>query len=163
MKVTMVTKRADTIEEGIGYMIEAAIENYTEYRTDMEKSYADEWSQERMKEDIENYTNSIQMEKRRKYHRVRSGGNQFLTFVCAVDVETKEGKFRKGDVLMSAGADTPAMNKARGNVLTGGYPITWQGALYLVETGIRQWGAGWMNPSYDQVMEAPINADGDFI
>ena len=36
-----------------------------------------------------------------------------------------------GDVLMPAGWNAPARNKARGNILRGGYPIEWTGACYL--------------------------------
>jgi len=32
---------------------------------------------------------------------------------------------------MAAGYNAPARNKARGNILRGGYPINWTGACYL--------------------------------
>ena len=40
-------------------------------------------------------------------------------------------KFQKGDVLKCAGYNAPARNKARGNVLNGGFNIQWTGPLYL--------------------------------
>ena len=39
--------------------------------------------------------------------------------------------FKKGDILKAAGYNAPALNSARGNVLTGNYPIQWTGPLYL--------------------------------
>ena len=39
--------------------------------------------------------------------------------------------FKKGDILKAAGYNAPALNSARGNVLTGNYPIQWTGPLYI--------------------------------
>ena len=39
--------------------------------------------------------------------------------------------FKKGDILKAAGYNAPALNAARGNVLTGNYLIQWTGPLYL--------------------------------
>ena len=39
--------------------------------------------------------------------------------------------FKKGDILKAAGYNKPALNSARGNVLTGNYAIQWTGPLYL--------------------------------
>ncbi len=41
------------------------------------------------------------------------------------------GHLKKGDVLKAAGYNKPALNSARGNVLTGNYAIQWTGPLYL--------------------------------
>ena len=37
-------------------------------------------------------------------------------------------KFKKGDILKAAGWAAPARNKARGNILEGGYTVRWTGA-----------------------------------
>ena len=39
--------------------------------------------------------------------------------------------FKKGDILKAAGYNAPALNSARGNVLSGNYPIQWTGPLYM--------------------------------
>ena len=39
--------------------------------------------------------------------------------------------FKKGDILKAAGYNAPALNSARGNVLSGNYAIQWTGPLYL--------------------------------
>ena len=57
--------------------------------------------------------------------------NGVFAFVCKDDVSGPFGSFKKGDVLMPASFNRPALNKARGNVLTGNYPIQWTGPLYL--------------------------------
>ena len=40
-------------------------------------------------------------------------------------------KFKKGDILKASGYNAPALNRARGNILEGGYTIKWTGPLYL--------------------------------
>ena len=57
----------------------------------------------------------------------RNGGSVW-GFIVNTD---NDKKFRKGDILKAAGYNAPALNSARGNVLTGNYPIQWTGPLYL--------------------------------
>jgi len=40
-------------------------------------------------------------------------------------------KFKAGDILKAASWKKPARNKARGNILDGGYSIRWTGPEYL--------------------------------
>ena len=50
------------------------------------------------------------------------------SFIVAVD---DDKRFKKGDILMAASWNAPARNRARGNVIDGGYGINWTGAEYL--------------------------------
>ncbi len=63
-----------------------------------------------------------------KYIRVFNEGGSGWGFVVNVD---NDKKFKKGDILMAAGYNAPARNKARGNILDGGYTIRWTGPLDL--------------------------------
>jgi hypothetical protein len=63
-----------------------------------------------------------------KYIKITEKGGGVKAFVVGVD---NDKKFKKGDILMAAGYNAPARNKARGNILNGGYPINWTGPCYL--------------------------------
>ena len=63
-----------------------------------------------------------------KYIKVFTEGGSVWGFVVNTD---NDKKFRKGDILKAAGYAAPARNKARGNILDGGYTINWTGPLYL--------------------------------
>jgi hypothetical protein len=63
-----------------------------------------------------------------KYIKVFSEGGSVWGFVVNTD---NDKKFRKGDILKAAGYAAPARNKARGNIVAGGYTISWTGPLYL--------------------------------
>ena len=61
-----------------------------------------------------------------KYIKVFSEGGSVWGFVVNTD---KDKKFKKGDILKAAGYAAPARNKARGNIVDGGYTIRWTGAM----------------------------------
>jgi len=63
-----------------------------------------------------------------KYIKVFTEGGSVWGFVVNTD---NDKKFKKGDILKAAGYAAPARNKARGNILDGGYTIRWTGPLYL--------------------------------
>tara|TARA_R110001592_G_scaffold2788_1_gene15793 strand:- start:892 stop:1242 length:351 start_codon:yes stop_codon:yes gene_type:complete len=63
-----------------------------------------------------------------KYIKVIKERGGVWGFVVNTD---KDKKFKKGDILKAAGYAAPARNKARGNILDGGYTINWTGPLYL--------------------------------
>ena len=66
-----------------------------------------------------------------KYIRIISKNS---VWGCVVNTENDK-KFKKGDLVKSAGYNKPTRNKARGNVLEGGFPINWTGPLYLIGKG----------------------------
>tara|TARA_R110000868_G_scaffold132582_1_gene343775 strand:- start:45 stop:389 length:345 start_codon:yes stop_codon:yes gene_type:complete len=61
-----------------------------------------------------------------KYIKVFTEGGSVWGFVVNTD---KDKKFKKGDILKAAGYAAPARNKARGNIVDGGYTIRWTGAM----------------------------------
>ena len=75
----------------------------------------------------EKYANSFEVKYGSKYIKIVSN-NSVTAFIVGTD---KDKKFKRGDILMAAGYNAPARNKARGNLLDGNYPIQWTGPLYL--------------------------------
>ena len=101
-------KPASSLEEGAKYMIEAMIEDYNEtgYGTDTPDNY--------------------KVTEGRKYLKVVRK-NSVTAFVHKEDFK----HFKKGDVLKASSWNAPALNRARGNIFDGMYPIEWTGPLYL--------------------------------
>ena len=109
-----IKKTFETVEAGIENMLAAAESDYNNFMPDNEKmckEFADGWD--------------VKMGK--KYIKIASKISVW-GFVVNVD---NDKKFKKGDVLMAAGWAGPARNKARGNVLEGGFGIEWTGPRYL--------------------------------
>ena len=61
-------------------------------------------------------------------------------FIAKSDFQVKNKKksggefidFKEGDLLMSAGWKTPALNKSRGNIFSDDYNVQWTGPNYLI-------------------------------
>ena len=113
--MTLTTKTADTVSDGIGNMIETMKDDFIAWDGD-----ADGWQ-------AREYCDGFKVMTGKKYARVINR-DCVAAFVVLVD---NDKKFRKGDILKPAGYATPARNSARGNVLDGGYKIKWTGTLYL--------------------------------
>ena len=77
---------------------------------------------------VANFEDKISVKYGQKYIKIISD-NSVWGFVVSTD---DHPKFKKGDILKAAGRNQPAMNKARGNVLDGGYSIAWTGPHYLI-------------------------------
>ena len=113
-----IKKKFETVDDGIENLIADAIYDYSDqdYRIDninegMNKKFVD----------------GFVVKKGKKYIKIASKISVW-GFVVNVD---NDKKFKKGDVLMAAGWAGPARNKARGNVLEGGFGIEWTGPRYL--------------------------------
>ena len=73
--------------------------------------------------------NQLSVEEGRKYLKIVKTDNQ--KSVWGFIQKDDDGKFRAGDILKAASWASPARNKARGNILDGGYSIRWTGPEYL--------------------------------
>ena len=109
-----IKKTFKTVEAGIENMLAAAESDYNNFMPEnkgMCDDFADGWK--------------IKVGK--KYIKIASKISVW-GFVVNVD---NDKKFKKGDLLYPAGYAAPARNKARGNVLEGGFAIQWTGPAYL--------------------------------
>ena len=115
-----VNKTADNLKQGIKNMMAGAKLDYEKwsYKGDGTSSYS--------KQQIDEWDSKTSVREGKKYIKVVQENGVFC-FVCKTDFK----HFKKGDILKAAGFNAPALNSARGNVLTGNYPIQWTGPLYL--------------------------------
>jgi hypothetical protein len=77
--------------------------------------------------ELANFDDSFEVKEGSKYIKLIRGGGVW-GFIVNTDTDKK---FAKGDILMAAGYNAPARNKARGNVF-GEYSVAWTGPHYLV-------------------------------
>jgi hypothetical protein len=119
---------AKTLDEGITNMMNTAKMDYQMWCThsSTDANAISEYS----KKELNEWQSKIKIMYGKKFIKVIRENGVFA-FVCKDDVSGPFGSFKKGDVLMPASYNRPALNKARGNVLTGNYPIQWTGPLYL--------------------------------
>ena len=73
------------------------------------------------------FVQALRIEEGRKYIKIIKQGSVW----GFIQKEDDAKGFRKGDILLAAGYNAPARNKARGNILDGGYKIRWTGPYYL--------------------------------
>ena len=109
-----------SVLSGLGKMKAAMIEDYAKF---MPPSKSDTTAKMNAA-----YAENFTITYGKKYIKITEKGGGVKAFVVGVD---NDKKFKKGDILMPAGYNAPARNKARGNILRGGYPINWTGACYL--------------------------------
>ena len=118
----IVDKKADNLKDGITNMMLGAKNDYI----NMSTSYGKKELQGYSKEQVDNWDNNTKVSEGKKYIKIVQG-----TGVFAFVMKEDSGRFKKGDVLKAAGYNKPALNSARGNVLTGNYYINWTGPLYM--------------------------------
>ena len=78
---------------------------------------------------FDRFKSRISFKEGKKYIKIFTEGGSVWGFVVNTDTDKK---FRKGDILKAASYKAPATNKARGNIIDGGYTIRWTGPEYLI-------------------------------
>ena len=116
-----VNKKADNLKDGITNMMLGAKNDYIRMSTSGGKELTGY-----SKEQVDNWDNKTRVTEGKKYIKIVQD-----TGVFAFVMKEDSGHLKKGDILKAAGYNKPALNSARGNVLTGNYAIQWTGPLYL--------------------------------
>ena len=117
-----VEKTAKTLDEGIKNLMAGAKLDYERMSTSNFKKELTGYS----KEQVDNWDKKTKISQGKKYIKVVQDTGVFC-FIVKEDFK----HFKKGDILKAAGYNAPALNSARGNVLSGNYAIQWTGPLYL--------------------------------
>lgn len=110
------------VQTGVEVLIEAIKTDYREWS----RRGAVEYS-EINKKMINEFETGISYKEGQKYIKIISNTGSVWGFVVKKD----DAKFKAGDILRAASWNSPARNKARGNVFNG-YSIQWTGPNYLV-------------------------------
>ena len=116
-----VEQKADNLKDGITNMMLGAKNDYIRMSTSGGKELTGY-----SKEQVDNWDNKTKISQGKKYIKIVQDTGVFC-FIAKEDFK----HFKKGDILKAAGYNAPALNSARGNVLSGNYPIQWTGPLYL--------------------------------
>jgi len=116
-----VEKTANTIDEGIKNLMSGAKDDYKRWSTNAHGEQS-QWS----KDSVDDWDNKTKVMPGKKYIKIVQDRGVFC-FIAKEDFK----HFKKGDILKAAGYNKPALNSARGNVLSGNYNIQWTGPLYL--------------------------------
>ena len=75
---------------------------------------------------FDEFVSRLSIEEGSKYIKIVSNGSVWGF------INKGNKKFKVGDILKAASWRAPALNKARGNILEGGYDIKWTGPNYLI-------------------------------
>ena len=116
-----VDKKADNLKDGITNMMLGAKDDYKRWSSNAHGEQS-QWA----KDSVAAWDTKTKVYPGKKYIKVVQENGVFC-FIVKEDFK----HFKKGDILKAAGYNAPALNSARGNVLTGNYPIQWTGPLYL--------------------------------
>ena len=118
----LVNWKAKDLQEGMENMMLGAKADYVQMSTSYGKKELTGYSLEQTNK----WDSNTKISQGKKYIKVVQENGVFC-FIVKEDFK----HFKKGDILKAAGYNAPALNSARGNVLTGNYPIQWTGPLYL--------------------------------
>ena len=116
-----VDKTAKTLDEGIKNLMAGAKQDYVRMSSANGRELTGY-----SKEQVDNWDNKTKVSQGKKYIKIVQDTGVFC-FIAKEDFK----HFKKGDILKAAGYNAPALNSARGNVLSGNYAIQWTGPLYL--------------------------------
>ena len=116
-----VEKTAKTLDEGIKNLMAGAKQDYVRMSTSGGRELTGY-----SKEQVDNWDNKTKVSQGKKYIKIVQDTGVFC-FIAKEDFK----HFKKGDILKAAGYNAPALNSARGNILSGNYAIQWTGPLYL--------------------------------
>ena len=116
-----VEKTAKTLDEGIKNLMAGAKQDYVRMSTSGGRELTGY-----SKEQVDNWDNKTKIKEGKKYIKIVQDTGVFC-FISKEDFK----HFKKGDILKAAGYNAPALNSARGNILSGNYAIEWTGPLYL--------------------------------
>ena len=105
------------METQINELIDAIVADYA--------TFINGWGDEEAK--AQAFRDSISIRNGKRYIKVVREGSVW-GFIVPDD---QDKMFRKGDILKAAGWNAPARNRARGNILDGGYTIRWTGPEYI--------------------------------
>lgn len=112
------------MNEAIQNLVNRIIEDYNNWTNNCAKGELTETNLRMMKE----FEEKVTYKEGRKYIRIFQN-NAVWGFIVATE---EDAKFNKGDILMAAGYNNPARNKARGNVFDlENLRVRWTGANYL--------------------------------
>ena len=117
-----IEKTAKTLEEGIKNLMSGAKQDYVRMSTNNGLKELTGYSLEQTNK----WDSNTRIFNGKKYIKVVQENGVFC-FIVKEDFK----HFKKGDILKAAGYNAPALNSARGNVLTGNYAIQWTGPLYM--------------------------------
>ena len=116
-----VNKKATTLDEGIKNLMAGAKQDYVRWSTVGGKELTGY-----CKEQVDNWDNKTKIKNGKKYIKIVQDTGVFC-FIVKEDFK----HFKKVDILKAAGYNAPALNSARGNVLSGDYYVQWTGPLYM--------------------------------
>jgi hypothetical protein len=124
----MFEKSAETLEEGVNNIIEAAKLDYAKWTDRASKG---ESRSEYFERTLKEFEEKCSVQTGRNYIKVVRDNSVHCFVVAKVTDKLAKRGFKIGDILKPAGYNAPALNKARGNVLDGNFAMNWTGPLYL--------------------------------
>ena len=117
-----VSQKCESIDEGIKFLMAGAKADYVRMSTSNGTKELSGYSLEQ----TDKWDSNTKVMPGKKYIKIVQDTGVFC-FIVKEDIK----QFKKGDILKAAGYNAPALNSARGNVLTGDYFVQWTGPLYM--------------------------------